>query len=186
MSSRTKMVTRSRLGALGASLRRQGMRVVFTNGCFDLLHPGHVALLQKARTLGGALVVGMNSDASVRRLKGAGRPLLLQRDRAAMLAALACVDHVTIFPEDTPLRTIRRLMPDVLVKGADWGADAIVGREDVESRGGRVVRAHLKRGFSTTGLMRKIARNARNLSRRGARGRARGTSRLPARPSRGR
>jgi rfaE bifunctional protein nucleotidyltransferase chain/domain len=153
------LVPRSRLAALGARLRRQGRRVVFTNGCFDLLHPGHVALLESAKKLGDVLVVGLNSDASVRRQrKGPGRPVMPARDRAVMLAALAAVDYVTVFSEDTPLATIRLLKPGVLVKGADWGSDAIVGSEEVRSWGGRVVRVKLKRGYSTTRIVEKIRR----------------------------
>jgi rfaE bifunctional protein nucleotidyltransferase chain/domain len=165
-----KLVPRSRLEELGRRLRRRGLRVVFTNGCFDLLHPGHIDLLESARRLGDALVVGLNSDASVRALKGAGRPLLPRKDRARMLAALECVDHVTVFPEATPLRTIRLLRPDLLVKGADWRAGEIVGRAEVVARGGRVVRVRLRRGFSTTALAGKLAAAApRAGSRRGPR-----------------
>jgi len=154
--ARRKLVALSALPALRARLSRRGIRVVFTNGCFDLLHPGHVDLLEKARRLGDALVVGLNSDRSVRALKGAGRPLMRERDRARVLAALSCVDYVTIFGEPTPLRAIRLLGPDVLVKGADWGAGQIVGREEVEAIGGKVVRIPLKRGFSTTRLIERI------------------------------
>jgi len=138
--------------------RRAGKRVVFTNGVFDLLHPGHVALLQKARALGDLLVVAVNSDASVRRLKGPGRPFIAQRDRALMLAALEAVDHVLIFTQDTPLRLIERILPDVLVKGGDWKTGAIVGRDVVEGRGGRVVRVPVREGFSTTRIARSIRR----------------------------
>jgi len=158
----SKVVTRAGLATLGARLRRKGRRVVFTNGCFDLLHPGHVALLEKAGSLGDVLVVGLNSDASVRRQrKGPGRPILGQRDRATLLAALAAVDYVTIFGEDTPLKTIEHLRPDVLVKGSDWDAGAIVGSEEVRSWGGRVVRVTLRAGYSTTKLIRKILSGAR-------------------------
>jgi D-beta-D-heptose 7-phosphate kinase/D-beta-D-heptose 1-phosphate adenosyltransferase len=143
---------------LGNRLRRQGRRVVFTNGCFDLLHPGHVSLLEAARRRGDRLVVGVNSDRSVHGLKGPGRPLMGERDRARMLGALECVDHVTIFGERTPLKTIQLLRPAVLVKGADWGADAIVGRAEVESWGGRVVRIPIKRGYSTTRIIERIRR----------------------------
>jgi len=130
---------------------------VFTNGCFDLLHVGHVRYLQQARELGDALVVGVNSDASVRRLnKGPGRPITPARERAEILAALACVDFVTIFGAATPLRLIRTLGPDVLVKGGDWALDAIVGREVVESRGGRVVAIPFVKNRSTTATIGKI------------------------------
>jgi len=136
--------------------RRQGRRIVFTNGVFDLLHPGHVTLLQRARALGDLLVVGLNSDASVRRLKGPSRPFLPQRDRALMLAALEAVDYVVIFTTDTPLKLIERVAPDVLVKGGDWRAGDIVGKDVVVERGGRVVRVPVLGGFSTTKLARKI------------------------------
>ncbi len=157
-SGARKTVPRSRLAALGKRLRRRGERIVFTNGCFDLIHPGHIALLESARRQGDVLVVGLNSDRSIRALKGKGRPILTQRHRAAMLAALECVDHVTIFSEETPLKTIRLLRPDLLVKGADWGADRIVGRREVLSWGGRVVRIPLAAGFSTTDLIERLSR----------------------------
>jgi D-beta-D-heptose 7-phosphate kinase/D-beta-D-heptose 1-phosphate adenosyltransferase len=131
--------------------------VVFTNGVFDLLHAGHVALLEAARAAGDALVVGVNSDASVRRLaKGADRPLIAEAERARLLAALAAVDCVVLFDEDTPLALIERLHPDVLVKGADYAPGAIVGAKEVEGWGGRVVRVPLVEGKSTTDLVRKL------------------------------
>lgn len=136
--------------------KRNGRRVVFTNGCFDLLHPGHIGSLEQARALGDALVVGLNSDASVRRLKGAGRPVLPERERAEILAALECVDAVVIFDEPTPREVIARLLPDVLVKGGDWAGDQIVGREEVEAAGGRVVSIPVVPGYSTTAILRKI------------------------------
>jgi len=130
---------------------------VFTNGVFDVLHAGHVALLEAARAAGAALVVGVNADASVRRLgKGADRPLVGEVDRARVLAALACVDCVVLFEEDTPLELIRALRPDVLVKGADYGRDQIVGADDVEGWGGRVVRVPLVPRKSTTDLVRRL------------------------------
>jgi len=130
---------------------------VFTNGVFDVLHAGHVALLEAARAAGAALVVGVNADASVRRLgKGADRPLVGEVDRARVLAALACVDCVVLFEEDTPLELIRGLRPDVLVKGADYGRDQIVGADDVEGWGGRVLRVPLVPGKSTTDLVRRL------------------------------
>ncbi len=135
--------------------KRQG-RLVFTNGCFDILHPGHIQTLEHARELGDALVVGINSDASVRRLKGEGRPLVPEAERAEILAALECVDGVVIFEEDTPQRVIAELLPDVLVKGGDWAGDQIVGRAEVEAAGGRVVRAPVVPGYSTTEILRKI------------------------------
>jgi len=130
--------------------------VVFTNGVFDVLHRGHVALLVAARAEGEALVVGLNSDASVRRIKGPERPLNRERDRAYVLGALACVDAVVLFDEDTPAHLIAALQPDVLVKGADYAPEAIVGADVVTARGGRVVRIPLETGFSTTGLIAKV------------------------------
>ena len=147
--------------ALARVIRRvqaRGRTVVFTNGCFDLLHAGHVTLLERAKRCGDLLVVGLNSDRSVRRLKGPGRPVTGQRDRALVLAGLQSVDYVTIFDEATPQRLVDRLRPRVLIKGADWGADAIVGRQTVERHGGRVVRLPLLKGYSTSNLIERIRR----------------------------
>jgi D-beta-D-heptose 7-phosphate kinase/D-beta-D-heptose 1-phosphate adenosyltransferase len=129
--------------------------VVFTNGVFDLLHPGHVRYLQDARRLGDALIVGVNSDRSVRANKGPERPINPEHERAEVLASLACVDMAVIFDEDTPYALITHVQPDVLVKGADWGEHDIVGRDVVEARGGRVVRMALSPGFSTTSLIER-------------------------------
>jgi D-glycero-beta-D-manno-heptose 1-phosphate adenylyltransferase len=139
-------------------LRATGKSVVFTNGVFDLLHVGHLRYLQQARALGDALIVGLNSDRSVRANKGAGRPIMPETERAEILSALACVDGVVVFDEDTPHEIIAALQPDVLVKGADWAADAIVGRDMVEARGGRVVRVPIEAGHSTSALVEKIRR----------------------------
>ena len=139
-----------------APLRAAGKRVVFTNGCFDLLHPGHVRYLAAARDRGDVLVVGLNSDASVRRLKGPGRPVLTVDERAEVLAGLAAVDHLVVFDEDTPRRLIAALAPDVLVKGADWDEEKIVGRDEVLARGGRVERIDVVPGLSTSELIRRI------------------------------
>jgi rfaE bifunctional protein nucleotidyltransferase chain/domain len=137
--------------------RRAGRTIVFTNGCFDLLHPGHVRSLREARRFGDRLVVGVNSDESVRRLgKGAGRPVAEQADRAEVLAALEMVDYVSIFDENTPLELVRLVEPDVLVKGGDWAADEIVGGDLVRARGGRVERLSYHPEFSTTNLLRRI------------------------------
>ena len=141
-----------------AQARRNGRRVVFTNGCFDLLHPGHIRCLEQARALGDLLVVAINTDASVRRVKGAGRPVVPEGERAEVLAALAAVDYVTLFDEDTPQRIIARVLPDVLVKGGDWGPDKIVGRAEVEAAGGRVVAIPLAPAYSTSALLEKIRR----------------------------
>jgi D-beta-D-heptose 7-phosphate kinase/D-beta-D-heptose 1-phosphate adenosyltransferase len=143
-------------GQLAARWRAAGRRIVFTNGVFDLLHPGHARYLQAARREGDVLIVAINSDRSVREVKGPGRPVTPQAERAEILAALACVDAVTIFDEPTPADIVARIQPDVLVKGADWAPDAIVGRETVEARGGRVVRIAIEAGHSTTALLSKI------------------------------
>ena len=144
--------------AVVARLRATGKTVVFTNGVFDLLHVGHLRYLQQARALGDALIVGLNSDRSVRANKGAGRPITPEADRAEILSALACVDGAVVFDEDTPHEIIVALQPDVLVKGADWAADAIVGRDVVEARGGRVVRVPIEAGHSTSALVERIRR----------------------------
>ncbi|HEY2547046.1 MAG TPA: D-glycero-beta-D-manno-heptose 1-phosphate adenylyltransferase [Candidatus Acidoferrum sp.] len=140
--------------------KRNGRRIVFTNGCFDLLHPGHIGSLEQARALGDVLIVGLNSDASVRELKGAGRPVLPERERAEILAALECVDAVVIFDQPTPRELIARLLPDVLVKGGDWPGDQIVGRQEVEAAGGRVISVPVVPGHSTTAILRKIREGA--------------------------
>ncbi len=136
--------------------KRNRRRIVFTNGCFDVLHPGHIRSLEQARDFGDALIVGLNSDASVHQLKGAGRPVLPEQERAEILAALECVDGVVVFDDLTPREVISRLLPDVLVKGGDWAGDKIVGREEVEAAGGRVVSAPVVPGYSTTDILRKI------------------------------
>ena len=141
-----------------AELRAAGKVIVFTNGVFDLLHVGHLRYLAQARRLGDALLVGVNSDRSVRLIKGAGRPIVSESERAEILEALACVDAVVIFDADTPAALIDALQPDILVKGADWAADAIVGREIVEARGGRVVRIAIEPGHSTTKIVDTIRR----------------------------
>lgn len=138
------------------ALRATDRRVVFTNGVFDLLHPGHVRYLQAARALGDALFVGVNSDRSARGNKGPDRPITPEDERSEIVAALACVDGVVVFDEPTPQALIERLQPDVLVKGADWAEDAIVGREVVEARGGRVVRMPIEAGFSTSAIVQRI------------------------------
>ncbi len=134
--------------------QRRGRKVVFTNGCFDLLHWGHVQYLAEARKKGDLLVVAVNSDESVRRLKGSGRPVTPGKDRARVLAGLAAVDYVVIFPDDTPERVIRELSPDVLVKGGDWKKNRIVGRDWVEAHGGRVETIRFLRGYSTSSILK--------------------------------
>jgi D-beta-D-heptose 7-phosphate kinase/D-beta-D-heptose 1-phosphate adenosyltransferase len=141
--------------ALRNGLGTAGKRLVLTNGVFDLLHPGHVRYLRRARSLGDALVIGLNSDRSARQIKGPERPITPEAERAELLEALDCVDAVVIFDEDTPLALITALQPDVLVKGADWGERAIVGREVVEAGGGAVVRMPIEEGHSTTAIIEK-------------------------------
>jgi D-beta-D-heptose 7-phosphate kinase/D-beta-D-heptose 1-phosphate adenosyltransferase len=151
-----RVMTPDAVAAFVAAQRAMGRLIVFTNGVFDLLHPGHVRYLQAARALGDLLIVGLNADASVRRNKGPSRPITPQEERAELLAALACVDAVVIFPEDTPARIIAVVQPDILVKGADWAADQIVGRDTVEARGGRVVRVPVEQGYSTTAIVERV------------------------------
>ena len=136
--------------------RRAGRRVVFTNGVFDLLHPGHIRYLRAARDQGDFLIVGLNSDRSVQAIKGPSRPITPEHERAEILAALRVVDAVAIFDEDTPAEIIRSVQPGVLVKGADWGESEIVGRDTVETRGGRVVRVPIEEGWSTSALLKKL------------------------------
>jgi rfaE bifunctional protein nucleotidyltransferase chain/domain len=147
--------TRSELISARAEWKQSGKTVVFTNGCYDLLHPGHIRLLEQARSLGDILILALNSDDSVRRLKGPSRPLTPERDRADMAAGLEAVDAVVIFDEDTPRELIAAVLPDVLVKGADW-AHWIAGREEVEAAGGRVMALALQPGYSTSGIVEEI------------------------------
>jgi D-beta-D-heptose 7-phosphate kinase/D-beta-D-heptose 1-phosphate adenosyltransferase len=149
----SKVLSRAELHTRARQWRESGQRIVLTNGCFDLLHPGHLSLLNYAKSLGDVLVLAINSDAAVRRLKGPGRPVLSQADRAAMLSALGFVDAVTIFDEDTPLETVRSVLPQILVKGQDYRLDEVIGRDIVEAAGGRVVLAPLLAQYSTTSLL---------------------------------
>ena len=142
--------------------KRNGRKVVFTNGCFDLLHPGHIRGFELARQLGEVLIIGMNSDSSVRQLKGPTRPVIPEQERAEILSALEPVDAVIIFNELTPREVIARLLPDVLVKGGDWPGDQIVGREEVEAAGGRVVSIPFVPGYSSTTILQKIREGARS------------------------
>jgi len=153
-NSSGRTIAREGLG----DLRREmsGSTIVFTNGCFDIIHKGHVMLLDTARALGDCLVVGINSDDSVRRLKGEGRPLTGQDDRSFVLLGLRSVDYVTVFDEDTPIETIEALEPDVLVKGAEYGSGEIVGEDFVLARGGRVERIEMLGGYSTSGIIEKM------------------------------
>jgi D-beta-D-heptose 7-phosphate kinase/D-beta-D-heptose 1-phosphate adenosyltransferase len=139
-----------------ADARAAGRRIVFTNGVFDILHPGHVRYLQTARRHGDVLIIGLNSDASVRRNKGPARPINPEAERAEVLEALDCVDAVSVFDEDTPADIIRRVQPDILVKGADWPADQIVGRDIVEARGGAVILEPVEQGYSTSAIIDRV------------------------------
>ncbi len=152
-----KLVSLEALLARAVERRQRGQRIVFTNGCFDLLHVGHVSYLQEAAQLGDVLVVGVNSDRSVRKLKGPSRPVIKERDRAAMLAALACVDYVLVFDEDTPEEILRALRPDVLVKGGTYAADEVVGHEIVTAYGGKVCLTGVVDGVSTTRILDSLA-----------------------------
>jgi len=155
-----KVVSVTTLARIAAQARKQKKTIVFTNGCFDILHRGHIWLLNKAASFADILVVGLNSDSSVRRLKGKGRPVKDQLSRGQILAALSMVDYVTVFTQDTPLELIKRLKPDVLVKGGDWKTGTIVGADEVKSTGGSVRRVSYRKGCSSTALIRKIGRNS--------------------------
>ena len=135
--------------------RREGRKVVFTNGCYDILHPGHIRLLESARSRGDILILALNTDASVQRLKGSTRPLIPENERAELAAALEAVDAVTFFDEDTPRELIAAVLPDILIKGADW-AHFIAGREEVEAAGGQVLALPLEPGYSTTGILEEV------------------------------
>lgn len=154
----SKIKSQAALAKTLAKLRARKKKAVFTNGCFDILHVGHIEYLRRARKLGDVLVVGLNSDSSVRALKGKGRPINAQRDRAKVLACLYFVDYITVFNELTPEKLIKKLRPDILVKGADWKTSDIVGAAFVRSCGGRVARIPFVKGYSTTSLIRKIGR----------------------------
>jgi len=151
----SKILSREAMQTERIRLREQGKKLVFTNGCFDILHTGHVTYLEFARSQGDCLLLGLNSDASVRRNKGDGRPVNGQADRARVIAALECIDYVVIFDEDEPKALVGEILPDVLVKGADW-AHYVSGREDVEAAGGKVVLAQMVEGRSTTGTIEKV------------------------------
>jgi D-beta-D-heptose 7-phosphate kinase/D-beta-D-heptose 1-phosphate adenosyltransferase len=155
MRARPKVVDRVELLRRLNELRDRGVKIVFTNGCFDVLHVGHVHYLYEAKSAGDVLVVGVNNDESVRRLKGAGRPTVPAEQRAEVLAALEMVDLVTIFDEDTPLELIQLVGPAVLVKGADWAPDQVVGRAEVEAAGGTVLLVPIRPGVSTTGILQR-------------------------------
>ena len=151
-----KIETVDSLAAMVPDLKAEGKRVVFTNGCFDILHPGHIELFRAAREHGDVLVVAINSDESVRRLKGEGRPIFEQSERAEVLVAMESVDFVCVFVQDTPLEAILKIHPDVLVKGSDWEDKGIVGQEEVEGWGGKVVAVPLVEGQSSTGVVERV------------------------------
>lgn len=153
---KSKIIPFSRIGALAHQLSASGKSIVFTNGCFDILHAGHVAYLSQAKALGDILVLGLNSDASVRRLKGVSRPVNTQDNRALVLAGLSAVDYVCIFEEDTPYELISEVLPDILVKGGDWAPSDIVGSDIVLARDGKVLSLDFIEGLSTTGIIQKL------------------------------
>jgi len=154
-----KVKSLAQLRKIRARLRREGKTVVFTNGCFDLLHGGHVSLFRKAKSCGDVLIVALNTDASIGKLKGPTRPVFPLKERFEVLAAIGDIDYLTSFAEATPRRIIASLLPDILVKGGDWGTGEIVGREEVEAAGGKVVRAPYLKGHSSTNIIRKILKD---------------------------
>ncbi len=154
------IVSRDELKNIRLRLKQEKKRVVFTNGCFDILHRGHIEYLAKAKSLGDVLVVGVNSDQSVRRIKGDARPIVGEEDRATVIAAFGAVDYVCVFDEDTPFELIRAIVPDILVKGADWPIEKVIGREIVESAGGSVQTIDFVSNRSTTGIIKKILQTA--------------------------
>jgi D-beta-D-heptose 7-phosphate kinase/D-beta-D-heptose 1-phosphate adenosyltransferase len=156
--SKNKIKTIAGLRAIIAPMKRRGKKIVFTNGCFDILHKGHIKLFKKAKKLGDILIVAINSDSSVKKIKGPGRPVNPARDRALVLSAIDCIDFITVFSEADPARIIKKLDPDILVKGSDWGKGGIIGSEYVKSRGGKVVRVPLAKGYSTTRIIAGITK----------------------------
>jgi D-glycero-beta-D-manno-heptose 1-phosphate adenylyltransferase len=151
-----KVLAREDLPVRVNELKQRGLRIVFTNGCFDILHPGHLSYLQKARSLGDVLIVGINSDRSVKELKGNLRPIFDQEERCELLSGLESVNFITIFDESTPRDLIKVILPDVLVKGGDWSLEQIVGREEVEASGGRVVSLPYEEGYSSSAIIQRI------------------------------
>lgn len=153
---KSKLKSLSAIGGIVSRLRRRGKKIVFTNGCFDIIHVGHVDYLSRARDLGDILVIGLNSDSSVRRLKGRGRPINKEKDRALILSALSFVDYIVIFGDDTPGDLIKKIKPDILVKGGDWKIKEIVGADFVSSYGGRVTTIPFVKGYSTTSVVERM------------------------------
>ena len=154
-----KVISLNQLKSEREKLRTENKTVVFTNGCFDLLHPGHTRYMQMARDLGDVLIVALNGDRAVRELKGNSRPILKENERAEVMAALACVDYVMIFDDISPCETIAALLPDILVKGGDWGVNEIIGREEVEAAGGKVMSLPFVEGVSTTEIIERILKS---------------------------
>ena len=154
-----KIKSLSCLEKIAESLRKRGKRVVFTNGCFDILHYGHAKYLEEAKSKGDVLIVGINSDSSIRRIKGPRRPVIKEHDRLRLISALESVDYAVLFSGDTPIRLIRSIKPDILIKGSDWDKAGIVGADFVSSYGGKVETVRLLNGRSTTNLIKKIAKN---------------------------
>ena len=161
MNTKNKIVSLGFLKNKILALRKQGKNIVFTNGCFDLLHFGHISYLEKMKTEKAVVVIGLNSDSSIKRIKAKGRPIQPEKARARVLAALACVDYVTIFPDETPYRVIKTLQPDILVKGADWKGKTVVGEDIVKARGGKVRVISYVDHFSTTNIIKKILTQCR-------------------------
>lgn len=162
MNSNKKIVTRKALKRIVSRLRRKRTIIAFTNGCFDLLHRGHVSYLEKAKGKGRVLVIGVNSDSSVRTIKGQKRPIIREGDRAAVLAALACVDYIVIFDEPTPLSLIKEIQPDILVKGADWKDKDVIGSDVVRGRGGKIELVSYLKGYSTTKIIQSAIKSVRH------------------------
>lgn len=153
---RNKLVSLQKLKKHIGIVRKKGKTIVFTNGCFDIIHAGHVRYLKKAKSLGGILVIGLNSDSSVKKIKGEKRPIVPQRERAEVLSGLEAVDYVVLFNEPTPIKLIKAVLPDILVKGADWASHEIVGADIVKAAGGKIKRVRLVEGRSTTNIIKKI------------------------------
>jgi len=162
VNNKSKILKTPTLKRKIAALKKQGKTVVFTNGCFDIVHYGHVSYLELAKKKNRVLIVGLNSDKSIRRIKGKRRPIVKEQARAALLAALECVDFVTIFDEDTPLNVIKALKPDILIKGADWKNKGVVGQDVVEANGGKVEFVNYVKGYSTTNIISKIYQKCLN------------------------
>lgn len=161
VNTQKKVVTLVRLKNIVARLRKQGRSIAFTNGCFDILHFGHVRYLEEAKKRDRILIVGVNSDLSVKKIKGPRRPIVGERERASLLAALECVDYVTIFPQSTPLKVIETLKPDIIIKGADWKGQKIVGSDFVRTYGGREEFIHYWKNFSTTNIIESVLKKCK-------------------------